>query len=158
MNTTSQRNPAAVTSAILPLLQQVKSLADGAGVFGPSEIRGEMLVCRAKNAAAPASYRVFMEKGKVWVSLVMADRWLSESIETDLLHTGDKVNELIEEEVMEQGLPATGLPVEHFRSDDLLFTFRSPLPATDAARVSKFLFAYESCFRNLGDMNEAEDD
>ncbi len=121
------------------------------------------LVCHAKAAAAPASYRLFLESGKLWVSLVMADRWLSESIETDLLHTGDKMEDLLAEELAEQGFP-TGhiLHIEHFRSDDLLFTFRSPLPlnaadpaAADAA--ARYLLAYEACFRNLGDMEESEE-
>ena len=46
------------------------------------------------------------------------------------------------------------LKIEHFRSDDMLFTFRSPLPAgIQAADAAKVLLAYEACFRNLGDMN-----
>lgn len=90
----------------------------------------------------------------------MADRWLSESIETDLLHTGDKVEELLAEELAEQGFPTGhGLRIEHFRSDDLLFTFRSPLSlspsAPDAAdAAARYLLAYEACFRNLGDMDD----
>lgn len=146
--------------ALAPLLESVRSLAERAGVFGPVSIRDGVLICIAKAAAAPASYRMFEEGGRLWVSLVMADRWLSESIESDFEHTGDKPEDLVEEELIELRAPITKLKVEHFRSDDLLFTFRSPLPfslnpssAPDAARV---LLAYEACFAKLGDMSAGE--
>lgn len=151
------------SSSAHPFLAKVEGLARASGVFGTVAVKDGRLVCHAKAAAAPASYRLFLESGKVWASLVMADRWLSESIETDLLHTGDKMEDLLAEELAEQGFP-TGhsLHIEHFRSDDLLFTFRSPLPlnpadsaAADAA--TRYLLAYEACFRNLGDMEESEE-
>jgi len=140
------------------VLEKAAPIAASAGVFGPVSVKNGQVVCHAAASAAPASYRLFVEGGKVWASLVMADRWLSESIETDLLHTGDKVEDLLEEELVELDLPAQRLKVEHFRSDDLLFTFRSPLPvAVDAADAPglavRYLLAYEACFRNLGDMN-----
>ncbi len=144
-----------------PLLEKAVSLAAGTGIFGPVSLKNGQVVCHAAASAAPASYRLFVEGGRVWASLVMADRWLSESIETDLLHTGDKVEELLEEELAEQGLPAERLKVEHFRSDDLLFTFRSPLPASAGAAAEvavKYLLAYEACFANLGDMSAGPDE
>lgn len=140
------------------LLHDAAALASSSGVFGPVAVKDGRVVCHAAASAAPASYRMFVEAGRVWVSLVMADRWLSESIETDLLHTGDKVEELLEEELVEVGLPAERLKVEHFRSDDLLFTFRSPVPAETAEALVKYLLAYEACFRNLGDMNAGSDE
>lgn len=148
-------------STVLPILQQVQNLADTARVFGPISIKDGRLVCHAKAAAAPASYRLFLDSGKLWVSLVMADRWLSESIETDLLHTGDKMEDLLEEEMAEVGLKAGRPAIEHFRSDDLLFTFRTPLPVAPASpdaapTAAKYLLAYEACFRNLGDMNAGD--
>jgi hypothetical protein len=139
-----------------PILEQAAPIAAASGVFGPVSVKNGQLVCHAAASAAPASYRMFVEDGKLWVSLVMADRWLSESIETDLLHTGDKVEALLEEELVELDLPAERPKVEHFRSDDLLFTFRSPIPVAvdgDARRAVQYLLAYEACFRNLGDMN-----
>ena len=141
-----------------PLLEKAAPLASSAGVFGPVAIKNGQLVCHAAASAAPASYRLFIENGSPWVSLVMADRWLSESIETDLLHTGDKVEDLLVEELVELGLPAQKPKVEHFRSDDLLFTFRSPIPTDSAEIAVKHLLAYEACFRNLGDMNAGSDE
>jgi hypothetical protein len=146
------------TTPIQALLEGVRGVAAASGAFGPAALKDGRLVCQARASAAPASYRVAPEGDRIYVSLVMADRWLSESIESDLMHTGDKMEDLLEEELVEAGAPVTRLHIEHFRSDDLLFTFRSPLPAASSAEcVAKCLLAYEACFRNLGDMNAGEE-
>ena len=60
--------------------------------------------------------------------------WLSESIESDLMHSGDKLDELIEEELVDQGEEPGHISFEHFRSDDMLFTFRTlAAPESEAA-------------------------
>ncbi len=144
------------------VLEGVRPRADASGVFAGTEIRERMLVCRAKESAAPASYRLLVDRGGLWVALVMADRWLSESIEADLMHTGDKVEDLVAEELVEQGVPGASVTCEHFRSEDLLFTFRSPvaLPPGGAddpvEAAAAWLLAYEAAFRNLGDMSAGE--
>ncbi|MCC6677828.1 MAG: hypothetical protein IT436_11840 [Phycisphaerales bacterium] len=146
------------------LLERVAEKARASGVFGSVEIKGQRLVCVAKASAEPAAYRVEVDGGKLWVSLVMADRWLSESIESDLMHTGDKLEELLEEELVDQGYTGAPLGFEHYRSDDKLFTFRSALPvdvarpdpAVDTDTVTRCLLGYEACFRNLGDMNAGD--
>ncbi|MBX3317526.1 MAG: hypothetical protein KF902_11780 [Phycisphaeraceae bacterium] len=149
------------------LLGGVLARATGAGVFRRVSIEGgSRLECEAKGAAAPASYRVEVDGDVVSVSLVMADRWLSHSIEADLLNTGDKLSELLDDELADFGVriggrDASGLAVEHYRSEDKLFTFRTRLPGRASERtadeVSGVLLAYEACFRNLGDM-EADGD
>lgn len=157
---------AAAPAVLKSHLESVRKEAEAAGVFGGAEIREGMLVCRAKASAAPASYRMLMDGDRLWVALVMADRWLSESIESDLMHTGDKLEELIHEELIEQGYHGEALPYEHYRSEDMLFTFRSPVPVSleslgtpEGVRVSvQCLLAYEACFRNLGDMEEREEE
>ena len=135
------------------------------------EAGGGRLVCEARASAAPAEYRVGFEDGRVWVSLVTGDRWLSHSIEADLLHTGDKIEELLEEELVEQGLEIGSLGYQHYRSEDKLYTFRSALPvalggsgsedegaaAAAAAAAAKALLAYEACFRHLGDMDARDE-
>lgn len=153
------------TPAIHPLLAAVKTAVDKAGVFGGSEIKDQRLVCKAANAAAPAAYRLEADGQTLYVSLVMADRWLSESIETDLVHTGDKLDELLEEELAELDYKGKPLRFEHYRSEDLLFTFRSPLPiapgdaSPEAVRTATTcLLAYEQCFRRLGDMDAGPDE
>ncbi len=156
---------AALSSTVQTLLHTVRDEAERAGAFASAVVRDGMLVCQAKEAAEPAFYRLEVDGGCLWVSLVMKDRWLSESIETDLLHTGDKMEELIEEELAEQGWEDGAPVVEHFRSEDMLFTFRSPLPvelerpATSAARTAmQWLLAYEAAFRPLGDMEASDED
>lgn len=158
---------ATMNDTLAKFLHEVGLKAGSAGVFGPVKVEGERLSARAAASAAPAAYRLELAGGRLWVSLVTADRWLSESIETDLLHTGDKLSDLIEEELAELDCP-TKVTFEHYRSDDRLFTFRTPVPV-DPAELEKtgprqsalelcttFLLAYEACFRNLGDMNAGE--
>lgn len=144
------------------VLDDVRIAAQKAGVFGAITLEEGMLVCEAKEAAEPAQYRVRVDGGVLWVELVTENRWLSESIEADLMHTGDKIEELIDEELVDLGCDDGPLAVEHFRSEDMLFTFRSKAPlhgdARDAEIVSACLLAYEACFRQLGDMEGGEED
>lgn len=153
--------PAAGAIAPEPLLSAVAARARAAGVFASVEVRAGRLTCAAKRSGAPAEYRIDASEGKVWVSLATPDRWLSQSIEADLVHTGDDLRDLIEEELAEQGYAGEGgAPFQHFRSEELLFTFRTALPIAAAemgtqvaATVgAQFLLAYEACFRRLGDM------
>jgi hypothetical protein len=140
------------------LLKQIAEKAREAGVFGEIRVSPETLECEAKDSAEPATYRVAREDGALWVSLVMADRWQSESIESDLMHSGDKLEELLEEELVDLGYEGDPPTYQHYRSDDLLFTFRSKVPE-DADQAALWLLAYEQCFRNLGDMSaEADED
>ena len=97
----------------------------------------------------------------------MADRWQSESIEAELVHTGDKLDELLEEEMVELGYEGPRPTFEHYRSDDMLFVFRTPVSVSADAMsdlkavddVVVVLLGYEACFRQLGDMDaENEED
>lgn len=141
------------------LIERIASRARGAGVFADVRASADRVECVARGSAEPAFYRVDADGGRVWVSLVMKDRWLSESIETDLLHTGDSIGELIEDEVVDLGGPRGAVVCEHFRSEDKLFTFRTPVGPADGLTegeleaCARMLLAYEACFRRLGDMN-----
>lgn len=144
--------------------QSIRAAADEAGVFEDVKVTGERVECAASGSAEPAFYRVEIEGERVWVSLVTADRWLSESIEADLMHTGDKLEELLEEELVDLGYDVPGVTFEHFRSEDKLFTFRSALPGPaepldsgKAERAALMLLGYEACFRQLGDMSESDE-
>lgn len=150
---------------LTPFLEGLLPRLTEAGVFGACRVEAGGLVCEASGSAAPASYRLFVHDGQLWVSLEMADRWQSESIESDLVHSGDKLDELIEEELVDLGWSGEGVRFEHFRSDDLLFTFRSPtgiasagLSGADAERALTWLLGYEATFRQLGDMDGGDDD
>ncbi|MFG0260350.1 MAG: hypothetical protein ACF8LK_08365, partial [Phycisphaerales bacterium JB041] len=81
-----------------------------------------------------------------------------------LVHTGDKMDELVTDELVELGCDDAVDVVEHFRSEDMLFTFRSRVPVEGrtgdeaAAAAAAHLLAYEACFCQLGDMSgEGED-
>lgn len=151
------------TTQMQTLVEKLKREAEAAGVFAQTRAAEGRLECRADGPEPDAFYRVELDGGKVWVSLVMKDRWLSESIEADLMHTGDKLEELLEEELVELGYNGPTPTYEHFRSEAMEFTFRTALPvglddasATETART--FLLGYEATFRQLGDMGgEGED-
>jgi citrate lyase gamma subunit len=150
--------PAASTAN--PFLEAIKTNADKAKVFKDVKITSKgVLQCSAKASAEPAWYRVDKVNDAWRVSLVTADRWLSESIEADLMHFGDPIEELIEEELVELGFKGAAPVVKHFRSDDMLYTFISEIPGVDEAKgakavetASRWLLAYEAAFRELGDM------
>ena len=138
-------------------LEAVRDAIVAADVLDDVEITDGMVRGKARDAAEEAWYRVEPDGDTWWVSLVTADRWLSESIESDLMHTGDPLEELIEEELVELGADVSCPPVKHYRSEDMLYTFRSPLPASPEAAdapaiATTWVRAYEAAFRELGDM------
>lgn len=148
------------------LLDHVADQARQADVFDGVEQRDGAVICAARGAAAPAEYVVAVDEaaGAIWIVLRTPDRWLSESIEAELMHTGDKLEELVEDELAELDCPAK-VTFEHFRDDDLRYTFRSPIrlaagqAADDAevmAKTTAHLLAYEAAFRELGDMSADE--
>ncbi len=154
--------------SLATLWADVAKAAAGTGLFGTATVRPEGVDFPATGSAQPATYRVSREGDALFVSLLMADRWQSHSIEADLLNTGDSVEELVAEELAELGYverrpgDATA-SCEHFRSEDKLFTFRSrvPIHATDpdaATIASQWLRAYEAAFRRLGDMDAGGND
>ncbi|MGB0766549.1 MAG: hypothetical protein ACPGYV_02430 [Phycisphaeraceae bacterium] len=119
--------------------------------------------CDALYVEEDCYYAVHAEAdGAVWVGWYTPDRWLSESVEADLVHTGDKIDELLEEELVDQGL-SIKIKLEHFRNQDKIFVFRGrltlPSDASDAAAtVVKTLRAFHACFVELGDMGPDEDE
>jgi hypothetical protein len=158
----------AITLDTQRFLSDIKAAALSSGVFTEVALEGGALRCKAKDAAADAWYSIVPQAGGWWVRLTTADRWLSESIETDLMHYGDPIEELIEEELVEldHDLKTDGaMPqVKHFRSEDKLYTFENPIPLDRAADqvaasriATRFLLAYEAAFRQLGDMAGEED-
>jgi hypothetical protein len=139
-------------------IDQVKAKAEAAHVFAAVTVQRGSLHCAAPASAAPATFRLDPD-GRGWaVSLVTEDRWLSESIEADLMHHGDPIEELIEEELVELGMAHPTVVVKHYRDEQKLYTFRSPVPlegrdeSAAADIAATWLLAYEAAFRQLGDM------
>ncbi len=145
-------------------MEVVRQRAESAGVFGGVSIRNSDVVGEASGSGAPAEYVVTESEGRVWVMLRTADRWLSQSIEQDLMHTGDKLEELIEEELADLGYEGVCGKVEHFRDDEKRFVFRTAAPVRDHATAREvgavaavFLLALEAAFRPLGDMEAGDE-
>jgi hypothetical protein len=147
--------------AVNPILASVLSHANARGVFSKIEALPDRLRCHAKDCPEPAWYELAATGDVLTVRFATPDRWLSESIESDLMHFGDPIEELVEEELAELGWRGKVPAIKHFRDDAKLYTFESPLPAglnADADVAAKFLFAYEAAFRSLGDGGGGDDD
>ena len=151
------------------LYEEVGDRVRDAGVFAKVRRTDHGLVCFAKHVGPETIYLVQVnqpEHDVIHIGLHTPDRWLSESIEADALHRGDKFEELIEEELADLGGDEGELQVAHFRNDQKVFVFQTDLPVTSQEvidkevtidRVSKMLLAYEAAFRELGDMTPDDD-
>ncbi|MFI4859741.1 MAG: hypothetical protein ACIAXF_03555 [Phycisphaerales bacterium JB063] len=134
-----------------------------ADVFASVQRTDAGLRCDAMHVEEECYYAATTEPDdSVWVGWYTPDRWLSESVEADLVHLGDKIEELLEEELLDLGYEGK-LAIEHFRNDDKVFVFRSkldlPSDVQAAARsLALALLAYQACFVELGDMGPDEDD
>ena len=170
MTTPSASTNHAAPAALSPLLAAVATAAKASGVFGEVTTHPLRVDCAAPASAAPAFYRITFEDGTLFTSLVTSDRYLSQSIEQDLVHTGDKLEELLEEELVELNyntpINRATTKMQHFRSEDKLFTFRIALPFSTESFASpashkiatQFLMGMEATFRRLGGMEESGDE
>jgi hypothetical protein len=145
------------------LYEHVRAGAEQADVFADVKVAADGVRCEADGSAEPAFYRVYIEEGEVWVAMETEDRWLSGSIEGDLVGTGDKLDELLEEEIIDLGHHNAVVEFEHFRSPEKVYVFRSKLstPLDDPnapAHALIWLLGYETVFRDLGDMSEDDED
>ncbi|MBC7772322.1 MAG: hypothetical protein H7210_07505 [Pyrinomonadaceae bacterium] len=122
------------------------------------------LVCLAKASAEPAEYRLCIDQKELCILLVTPNRWLSQSIEADLMHTGDDLGTLLAEELSDTPSSGKPLTISHFRSQDKLYSFRTPLPipldpqgdvSADPTNIEtsyNVLMSYQNVFSALGDM------
>ena len=154
------------------LIEAVAERVKRAEVFEDVLCLDGALNCQARDVESEAFYKLLIEGAdgsapEVWIGLFTADRWLSESIESDLLHTGDKMEELLDEELVELDYVGDPVPIEHFRDDAKVYVFRSRLTIKDGDsptnqdvidRAVKIMLGYEACFRQLGDMSPSEDE
>jgi hypothetical protein len=148
-------------SSVHKILQSVLPEANARGVFSKIESLDDRIRCHAKDCPEPAWYELAAVGGAIVVRFATPDRWLSESIESDLMHFGDPLEELVEEELAELGWRGRVPQIKHFRDDAKLYTFENALPdgvAGDPLLAAKFLFAYEAAFRSLGDVGGGDDD
>lgn len=149
--------------SIESLFKQVSEQVKAKGVFASVELQDQAIVCQAKadDPETKAFYKLTLgQADELQVGIYTLDRWLSESIEADLVEHKDDIEELLYDEMYELGLDK-GLGVYHFRDEDLQYVFRSQIllpsdkPADGAdfvAYVTKVLLAYEATFCQLGDL------
>jgi hypothetical protein len=155
------------------VIEAVVSKLEAEGVFedvrrADDDLPGHILaVAVAKDTPEPVHYRLEVVDGQLAVGWFSPDRYLSQSIETDVLWTGDDLDDLIDEELIDLGWNRGKLkPLKHYRNDEMLFTFISPTPIAaadarpeDALDIARVMLAYEIAFRELGDMaDDGEED
>ncbi|GAB5496920.1 MAG: hypothetical protein Phyf2KO_20000 [Phycisphaerales bacterium] len=151
---------AAAETQFNQVIEHARTKAEEAGVFESVALEGTDLVCKAQGSAEDAFYRLQPRDEGLYVMLDMKDRWQSESIESDLMHSGDSLEELFDEELAELGYEGDTPTYQHFRDDQMRFVFQSPVPvdgksSDEAGEIAaQYLLGYEACFRQLGDMDE----
>ena len=134
------------------------------GRFASVELVDDGIRCRARDVESEAHYGLTRLDAGMVVRFETPDRWLSESIEAELYHSSDSLDELLEESLDELEWPVDEAPVRpfrHYRNDDLAYVFEHDVPAHgDAASTAcTWLLAYEATFHELGDVaGESDDD
>ncbi|MDX2115929.1 MAG: hypothetical protein SFZ24_09990 [Planctomycetota bacterium] len=149
-----------MTPAQSSAVQQLLPLVERSGSFGRAELRGGYVHALAKTNPAAAFRAGFDEKG-AFVAWVCGERYVSQSIEADLMWTGDDLSELIAEAAVDHGYSGPAFAqVEHYRDPDKLFTFLSRIPAAspDAPTLLAAMLGYSAAFGELGDMKPEEND
>lgn len=116
---------------------------------------GVRVDCAAVGSPSPVWYRAVIQPDVCVVEFTTADRWLSQSVEADLVNTGDTLEELLEEELVEHGYESSSPRFEHFRSDDLEYVFRVTIKDAHVSTIVAFLLSFDSCFARLGDVRES---
>ena len=124
------------------LPESLKSLA---------EITGSTIKVKAPHEV-DAWYQLSVTHGGCLLALMTKDRWLSESIEGDLEHTGDELEELFEEELVELDWDGPVPTFRHFRNDAREYVFSCEWPSSSPAEVTVALQAMIVMFTELGDM------
>ncbi len=151
----------ATPAAPLDLLR-LRDEAERTRLFRELDASDRGLRCHAQGV--DAWYEV-MQGDRGWtVRLVMADRWLSESIESELVHGRETLEALVDDELVDLGCEARIGTIRHFRDDARQYVFEADIPSpTNAAEddttlALQFMLAFESAFRQLGNMSgEGED-
>ncbi len=144
-----------------PFIESIRTDAQCAERFAQIRRDGARLTCTAKDAAAPAQYTLEALATGWRIALSTGDRWLSESIESQLVESRDSLEDLFEEELKDLDCTGAAPKVRHFRDEEKQYVFECTLAAADEtasslALVRTYFLAFESTFRQLGDMSGAD--
>ncbi len=150
-----------MTAIEAKLLSDLRARAAATSRFASVEILGDRLVCTALASSAPAQYCTWRVGSEWRVALSTPDRWLSESIESQLVESRETLEDLLAEELRDLDWAEPLAPVKHFRDENRQYVFEASLPVKseqdDAVRVATFLNGFERTFAELGDMSAGED-
>lgn len=118
----------------------------------------DLLRLTPAGAACGAWYELHWRDGRPVMSLCTEDRWFSESIEADLMHTGDDLDQLLMEELEDRGLEidsASRPRVEHFRDQAMRYVFRATgASGWSSAQVEALARGFAAVFAELGDLRQ----
>ena len=163
-----------------PLLNAIASKAEALDIFDGIETTEDRVLCYADGPESPAWYAIrvnhvlaagaFNEDEETAPSVTLSwnskDRYLSGSIEGDLVYTGDDLDDMLDEELVDLGWSRGRLdPFKHYRDEEETFVFVFALPLKqdklserDADDLVKCLQAADLVFSELGDMAEDDED
>ena len=123
-----------------------------------AQMTGDLIQVKAPHDV-DAWYELKATENGCLLALMTKDRWLSESIEGDLEHTGDELEELFEEELVELNWDGEVPPLRHFRDDLRQYVFSCEWPSKAPTEIALALQAMVAMFTELGDMGgENEED
>ncbi|MEM1167276.1 MAG: hypothetical protein AAGI30_13415 [Planctomycetota bacterium] len=156
-------NTAGLPASLGALLERAAELARSEDAFESAEVDGGVLRVTPADCEHECDYRVEAVDGSLFAGWYTPDRYLSQSVEAELVYTGDDLDDLVDEELADQPgwtLPTRLAPFEHLRTESKVFTFRSRTPlgvdagdsAAHAASLIAALVAYDLAVRQLGDM------
>ena len=151
VRSSSRQNTRMIQADTTRILESLRADRQCTGAFASLRVDGARLVCQAKGAEAEYALEA-LETG--WrISLSTADRWLSESIESQLVESRESLEELLEEELKDLDCNDPAPKMRHFRNEAKRFVFECTF--ADSARARTYFLAFESMFRQLGDMSES---
>lgn len=154
-----------VTPETERLLAETGRLARSSGAFAEVEVRPGRVECRDP-IQPDALFRIDASDEGLCVCWASPNRYLSQSIEAELRWTRENIDDLMDEELSDQGYRRRVGRMTHFRDSDKHFVFRWGIPGEpgslsaerDAPDLLRCLLACQAAFRTLGDMKEPEED
>jgi len=157
--TKTQETARVMSEETRSLLESVAEKARETGEFSSVSLDEEGVAARFIDAEVDAAFRVDVGADGLEVSMKTPDRWLSQSVEATLVNSGDSLEDLIDEELVDLGCEEGPLPIKHFRDEKMRYVFISPAPeGASAETLLACLRAYERAFAPLGDFAGEDDD
>ena len=160
-----------MTDALAPnaqaLLTRIAERALAHDVFDSAEVKGSMVYAHATDSPEEAFYRVEIDEEGVFVSWASEDRYISQSIEAELMWTGDDLDDMIDEGAQDAGWTLGRMePLKHYRDEGMHFVYRSKTPIAPAdadagAHADQLVAAmagYAEAMAEFGDMKPESDD